>query len=216
MRASFLKIPFGNSKDTNMKNSIKISILALIAIIIFSSCNSSLSITKRRYTKGYYVHHTTRPSEGALRTKYGETHKTVPQEKTRAVASVWEQDNNTAVAKPENKEILTADAHSQRSRPGKQTSSGSVATDLKTKGLNSASIEMAIKDPVKTFKQLSTEIKSSPAAGEALSLLWILIVILLIAYILGLLFDNFGLGWVIHLLLVVILVLLILWLLRIL
>jgi hypothetical protein len=190
-----------------MKNSLKISILALIAIIAFTSCNSSLSITKRRYNKGYYVHHSTKPSEP----KHRETHKLAQPEERTKTTSVWEEDNNTAFTPPENNKIVTASAQNPNNhKASKQTAK----TDLKTSASNFTPIEQAIKDPVKTFKELSYQVKTSPAAGEALSLLWILIVILLIAYVLGLLFDNFGLGWVIHILLVVILVLLILWLLR--
>ena len=189
-----------------MKNSFKITILALIAVIAFSSCNSGLSITKRRYNKGYYVHHSTKPSDP----KHKEVRKMVQQpaentEKETLATNAWEQSSPNAFPQSQEQPVVTAKA------PIKNNSS--VKNNPKATNITST-IQLAIKEPVKTIKKLSTEIKSSPAAGEALSLLWILIVILLIAYVLGLLFDNFGLGWVIHILLVVILVLLILWLLR--
>src|SRR6478735_9094058 len=35
--------------------------LVLLLVVIFTACNSGLSISKRRYNKGYYVHQSKRP-----------------------------------------------------------------------------------------------------------------------------------------------------------
>ncbi|MBK6834313.1 MAG: lmo0937 family membrane protein [Bacteroidetes bacterium] len=53
------------------------------------------------------------------------------------------------------------------------------------------------------------------SSGDGLSLLWIVILVLLILWALGLISGGFGLGGFINILLVIALILLILWLLRI-
>ncbi len=72
---------------------------------------------------------------------------------------------------------------------------------------------------IKLIKKLSLKSmkKSTPApiVGEALSLLWIVILVLVILWLLGFITGGFGLGGLIHLLLLIALILLILWLLRI-
>ena len=45
-----------------MKKILNFSYACILLSIVLSSCSSSVSITKRRYTKGYYVGHTTKPS----------------------------------------------------------------------------------------------------------------------------------------------------------
>ncbi|MBA3665465.1 MAG: hypothetical protein H0W61_14815 [Bacteroidetes bacterium] len=52
--------------------------------------------------------------------------------------------------------------------------------------------------------------------GAVLSLFWIVIVVLLAIYLIGLFFNGYGSGSLIHILAVVVLVLFVLWLLRIL
>jgi hypothetical protein len=63
------------------------------------------------------------------------------------------------------------------------------------------------------FKQQVNSSLFSPPVTSDLSLLWIVIIILLVLWALGLIAGNFG--GLIHLLLVIALILLILWLLRI-
>lgn len=70
-------------------------------------------------------------------------------------------------------------------------------------------------NPIQSFTALKKHIEASPAAGEALSMLWLLAVVLLVVYVAGLLLGNTGGGWLIHLLLVAALVVFILWILRI-
>src|SRR5687768_6645273 len=40
-----------------MKKLLYLLVGILLAAFILPSCNSALSITKRKYTRGYYVHH---------------------------------------------------------------------------------------------------------------------------------------------------------------
>lgn len=187
-----------------MNNLLKLSLFFLIAVFALPSCNSSLSITKRRYTKGFYVHHVSKPSTPKEQQRsWAEPSNVV---KVNAIEE-YRRANTANESVNQKQSIVTAEA---------PQTSGPVENKILQAGSDpSVQLSHAIRNPVKTFKQLSSEIKSAGPAEGALSLLWILLVILLVAYIAGLLLDNFGIGWLIHILLVIILVLFILWLLRI-
>ena len=193
-----------------MKKLFTLSIIFILAGIILSSCNTS-SVMKRRYNKGYYVHHKAKPSEPKTHQAVADNKAQAPlmvaPKKTEQLPSV----NNTDVIT--NSPVATADAVKQ-----KDTRSQAVALKNNNKGLlKSIPAQYSIKKPIKTLRNVSTDLrKSSHAEGDALSLLWILIVVLLVLYLVGLLTGEFGIGGLIHVLAVIILVLLILWLLRIL
>ncbi|MCW3076755.1 MAG: hypothetical protein JWO32_1364, partial [Bacteroidetes bacterium] len=74
---------------------------------------------------------------------------------------------------------------------------------------NNLSVKELVKNPFKLTKIVA----ASDSKDDALSLIWIIIVVILILYLIGLLLD-FG-GPFIHVLAVIALVLLILWLLKI-
>jgi hypothetical protein len=188
-----------------MKNLFKLSIVLFITSIILSSCNSNLSITKRRYSKGYFVErHSNKHNENQEKTKVAKHRKTEPVRvlTNNELVKTEPVKQNTSESR-----VITAEVNAEK--PAKKTS------EIKT---NEAKPDLVsyVKNPVKTFKDLSGKIGTAATGDDALSLLWILILILLIIYVAGLLFDNFGLGSLIHVLAVIALVLLILWLLRIL
>jgi hypothetical protein len=62
-------------------------------------------------------------------------------------------------------------------------------------------------------ENVKEKISPSASSDDALSLLWIVIVIILILWLLGFALGGLGLGGAIHILLVIALILLILWLL---
>jgi len=166
----------------------------LIALmIVLSSCSSGLTITKRRYNRGFYVHQHTSPGEtGTASTKNKKNRK------------------NTAFAANDQ---LFAEAPSDRDLLAMASAGPEGNGNINNPSTFTTAMLLAT-HPVKTFYELKNSISASPLSSEALSMLWILILVLLAAYIAGLLLDSFGLGWVIHILLVVALVLLVLWLLR--
>lgn len=193
-----------------MKKLFTLSILFTLAGIILSSCNTS-SVMKRRYNKGYYVHHKVKPSEpktyqAVADNKVKEPIMVAPK-KAEQLPSV----NNTDVIT--NGPVAAADIAIQ-----KEAGSNAAAFKSNNKGLlRSIPAQYSVKKPVKALRNISTDLrKSSHADHDALSLLWILIVVLLVLYLIGLLTGEFGIGGLIHVLAVIILVLLILWLLRIL
>jgi hypothetical protein len=193
-----------------MKKLITLSILFVLTSI-FVSCKSS-SVMKRRYNKGYYVHHAARHSEP-------KAIETAANTKTPLVKApvVTEQVKAATVTKPivQPSANLTAEAN-------KSANTKTVAKENTSKtGLTKNSVKViptafSQKRQLQLLKELVVKAKSGDPADDALSLLWILILVLLILYLLGFAFNDYGVGSAIHILAVVIVVLLILWLLRIL
>jgi hypothetical protein len=179
-----------------MKKLFLLTVVALLAGIIFSSCDSSYSLTKRRYNKGYYVHHNSGKTSGSV-AKTTQPVKVTEPEKIYVLPTVAKQQNNPAVQAPAK---VTAEAPKKAS-----------VTHKPVKHLLPA--ELSVKNQVKAIKKLAQR-ASADTSDDALSLLWLVVVVILILYIIGLLMEIGGPA--IHILAVIALVLLILWLLKIL
>jgi hypothetical protein len=176
----------------------------LFAFILFgliaSSCHSKLSVTKRHYQKGYYIS-----------LNKGKTNPT----KTRL------EKHTTRSAKANNsmkKETLLAVAPEVK-LPAlqvlQQTNSAPEHQQLKHKALVKKAVIGGFMHEKQTFRKLPIEsVKMAHSADDALSLFWVIILIVLLIWLLGLIVGGFGLGGLIHLLLLIALILLILWLLR--
>jgi hypothetical protein len=186
-------------------------IVIAITSILLSSCGSSSSLVKRRYSKGYYYSHNKNRSN-----------RNVQPEKTNVavvkqpiiITPQFNQPSSTAaehsVSAPE---PITAAANSKITPDKIKTRSASKIFDVASPKNNSPRPELSLKKPIKLIDGILTQ-KHNGGAGDALSLLWIVIVVLLVLFLLGLIGEV--LGGLIYILLVVALVLLILWLLRIL
>jgi hypothetical protein len=174
-----------------------------VAGILFSSCNSNYSITKRRYNKGYYVHHTGKQAEPGTKDKPDFAKQQTPEK--IYIQAVTKSVDVTSNDQSKNHLVATG--------KGKQASKLSPA---KLNTLNSVKhtlpAEFTMRHQVKALKQLAKR-ASGDAGDDALSLLWIVVVVLLILWLIGFLLDIGGPA--IHLLAVIALILLILWLLRI-
>lgn len=198
----------------------KIKLLSLVVILIsfvFSSCNSSLTITKRHSKRGYYV--------ATNKIKKAHVFKNDKQELTELntsedpisdpLATTLENKENTSNLKGE-------DDKSTKTITLKENKSSDVVGELNSKAKPEKKTDKSLIEKVKAkTKTINTIQKSAfkakkavaPSSGhDALSLLWIVIVIILILWLLGLILGN--LGSLIHLLLVIALILLILWLLK--
>jgi hypothetical protein len=195
-----------------MKTILKLSlVLLIITALLLPSCNSGLSITKRRYNKGYYVEHFSKKhAQQHSRENLANANRQKNNVKNNEYNSKTFETNSSEPASVSENNVITANAAPAANKAAKKAEKS-----ISNKSESLIPVEF-IKDPAKSFRSLTEKINKDGPVGAALSLLWILIVILLVVYIAGLLLDNFGLGWAIHILLVVILVLFILWLLRIL
>lgn len=194
-----------------MKNIIKISIYCLLLAVFVSSCGTNGSITKRHYTKGYYITHS--------KVKGKVTAENIDSKLAQ------QKDIETIFAIPS--KHIVKENFTKNSENGNQVVDRStlVASSIKKPALsnNLAVSRNALKfipvfklNPLKENKH-SFLTKSNAASSEddGLSLLWIVIVVLLVLWALGLISGGFGLGGFINILLLIALILLILWLLRI-
>ncbi len=192
-----------------MKNLIKFSAILLTASAFFSSCSSNLAITKRHYTSGFYVDYskgnkTIAPNKATLPTAAAPI-IAVPVVTNNPVANSKELVKNTSPLAIVNIKKMLPKIHVLPvAKQANATSSGSTITPA------SESSPIVSESP-----KMNTGISDDGGEHAALSLLWLVIVIILILWLVGLLAGGFGLGGLINLLLVVALILLVLWLLRI-
>ncbi|MES2681149.1 MAG: DUF5670 family protein [Bacteroidota bacterium] len=196
-----------------MKKSITPYILLCIIIaVLVSSCGSSTSLTKRRYTKGYYVSHS--PARHTTKSK---TENTAVAKATQPVLVTPKTESQPATAdlKTFSKSpapVITANK-ATGSHKVKKPAVAKTNSDPDLINNTSRPAELLVKKPFKAINGLALQ-KSADDDDDGLSLLWIIIVVLLVLFFLGLIGDI--LGPLIYILLVVAVVLLILWLLRVL
>lgn len=172
---------------------LKYSVLCLTALILFTSCESNLSITKRRYNKGYHIDHI--KDQANLPVK---KHKKL-EDPTGTISTYTYQTENIENL-PNGTTIPTLEEQQYQSNSIQNTSPITPTTN---------------KTIVKHQKR-STVIGSVTIADheDGLSFFWVVILIILILWVLGLLSGGFGLGGLLNLLWIIALILLILWLLR--
>ncbi|HXB40631.1 MAG TPA: lmo0937 family membrane protein [Bacteroidia bacterium] len=193
-----------------MKKFISFITICIGAGILFSSCNSNMSMVKRHYTNGYYIAHSEHmkktESSYTLEENLGKKHK----RPLCSVQTCTECTENVAypfVSIVENGSVIT----SNNVIKGRPPVSKKLQITLNKKG----------KMNVRKISDNNTNITepkkiSGDAVNDGLSLFWIIILIILILWAIGFISGGFGLGGLINLLLIVALILLILWLLRIL
>lgn len=192
-----------------MKNLLRILIITAITSFALSSCSDKISITKRKYNRGYYVSHSNKRGDVKRPAQAPELKLEAPVETEIVLAKPPTQQNKVTESDPS----LSAST----ARPidnNKIMSSKKVHIDRQ---VNKKYLKVKQLEKLMPSATYSSDIKkrlNAQSDSEALSLLWIVIVVVLILYLLGLLFGGFGLGGAIHVLAVIFLVLLILWLLR--
>lgn len=189
-----------------MKKSIHFIPLIILLALFAGSCKTSLM--KRHYRNGYFVEHKHKNNPASENDK-----QSVASTKKRSVASKTE----------------TAFAQTTTASPKKEAAISSEETVVQKKTINSTQ-EKAMKlakkandlGPVKLDENKLRAVAAKQnadmdgsTADDALSLFWIVLLVILILYLLGFVFDGYGLGILVHLLLLIFLILLILWLLRI-
>ena len=191
-----------------MKKLITLSTICIITSLLFSSCKSNMSVTKRHYNKGYYIAH----SKGKQTVTAPKEEKVVQMKTRNTLYSVQNLPNQNIIngySNPSpvvNNTVITASNEKNQSKVVSQKNTKQI---LKLKN-------RFITNPVVQIKHAMSETKkiSSRDDGGGLSLFWIVILLLLILWAVGFLFFT-SIGSLIHVLLVIALVLLILWLLRI-
>jgi hypothetical protein len=187
-------------------------LLFAFAGILLPSCSntSKLSFNKRHYRSGDFVN------------LAGKTHTaTVPI----AMAPVRAKYPISAIVKTESPVVVNTSPitiHKTSLTQNRTKENDPIAIASNTAQQVRPQTLNITEGPSIQSKQIFSDVAASQgdygsrSAGAALSLLWIVIVIILILWLVGILAGGFGLGGLLNILLIVALVLLILWLLRIL
>ena len=184
-----------------MKNLLTTLTWMLLSTLILSSCSPSWTFSKRRYTKGYYISHSAKankPEEKTVR----------PYQQALAAKSAVPQ---SPAAESQHEPLLVADAatapsaheNTQKTNPVKLHGQPLLPAAKKT-----------IAEQLKPLDNAIKQHQLTAGDDDGLSLFWIVILVILILWALGLISGNFGA--IVNVLLVIALILLILWLLRIL
>ena len=193
-----------------MKHLIRISVVCFIASLLFSSCSSNLSITKRHYNNGYYI-------------EYCKGKQAAPAPKEEEKLSQTQTKEPVSTIK--NQAIQNTIRRYPSQNPATQKNVSATSSNEKTqrKAISQQAVKQALKKESKVVEDQSSQIRyalsetkkirQDQSERDGLSLFWIVILVLLILWALG--FLSGSVGGLIHLLLVIALILLILWLLRI-
>lgn len=185
-----------------MKKLLLFTLLAIIGCLLIS-CNAS--IMKRHYRNGFFVEH---------------KKHSIP----RIANTTIQAAQRAAVEKEATREINSATLESTLSvkestpEPKKPTASAvSHKNNRLSVGHHKLQDFASIPKMRRTIRATAEKIVEPEAGliGAALSLFWIVILVILVIYLAGLVFNDFGLGNFIHILAIIVLVLLVLWLLRI-
>lgn len=185
-----------------MKKIILLNTITLIAVLLFSACGSNSSLTKRHYSNGYYFSH----SKGKHALAKTAVKKSPLQSTDIVVKPINKSETNITQGNPISESLIVSNENNYK-KPSAEKNVSKSFIHLPT--IHDDAPVVKVKKAI--FKKQSAA--ASDSAG--LSLLWIVIVVLLILWALGLLAGGFGLGGFINILLVIALILLILWLLRI-
>lgn len=203
-----------------MKNSIKFCLLLTLSSVLFFACGSSRSLTKKHYNNRYYIGMS--KSENA-KAEEKSTNNSASTEVIKTETTITAVETKTET-------VPTTQTNSAIEPPDMSANSTTVNTDDEKKSID----QSTDKQPSQTVKNKDAKFKITEfpyaitkkivdtkeklsvqsAEGDALSLLWIVIIVLLILWALGWLAGGLGMGGLIHVLLIIALILLILWLLR--
>lgn len=181
-----------------MKKLITFGTICLVACVLFSSCSSKLSITKRHYNKGYYVEHT------------GKTPAFVKQQSV-ATTKTPSFNQQTLVSQTNKVESIQTPVADKAFNITSNTRYASAQT-RSVQNINAPAAVTEIPAPLITSSITAVTNVKDGERRATLSLFWLVILIIVILWAFG---FGFGVGVFINILLVVALILLILWLLRI-
>jgi len=182
--------------------------LILVASILFSSCQTTM--IKRHYRKGYYVEHKKHNQEsGAAKKESNENSEALTLKSPPALPSIKSELPSAEEQTNEEEPTLGSGTKSKKSVTKNIKERSAYNSDEKEKKAGFLR--------VKTNKARAVAEKIvGPEGGllaATLSLFWIIIVVLLVVYLIGIVFEGFGIGGLFHLMALIILILLILWLL---
>jgi hypothetical protein len=179
--------------------------ICLLACVLFSSCNPSFEITKRRYNKGYYIDRSGNKDIAFItKEKATQVKITTPTYPPQTLVAEKPKVSHPVPMPTKGGMVMVAKDERQGHKKALATNMDNLPA---TSSIHTVS---AIPGPQKIADD-----GDHHSERAALSLFWLIIVIVLILWLIGLIAGGFGLGAFINILLIIALILLILWLLRI-
>jgi Family of unknown function (DUF5670) len=178
---------------------------ALAAMLLSSCSNSSkLAFTKRHYRSGHFVD------------LIAKTHTAIPTVATLPVLSKHSISQPAITTPPKSYVAINTPvvlSHKTEVSAGAMAITANSSKQALGQPLLITESPITRNNPIFS-DSVGSQGDSSGAARDGLSLLWIVIVVILILWLIGLIAGGFGLGGLINILLIIALILLILWLLR--
>ncbi len=188
-----------------MKRIIILIMTGITFLVILTGCSPNRSIVKRHYTGGYYIAHNSGKQQVGQHSK---------DRSVAAICSLPQKNLENSTG--------TETAEIQVGGPHETLVSAQSNSDLKNVKPEVKQLRPHVRHKLSPLSYKINQPQGNvfkPAADtarEALSLLWIIILIILAVWVVAFLLGGPGVSGLIHLLLVIALVLFILWLLRIL
>ncbi len=192
-----------------MKRILNFSALLMFTIVVLTSCGTKKSFADRHYNNNYYIGMS--KAEKTPKIKADKLEKITPEaEQEFVLASNTEIATKVSTDSPAEVTVSSEEAIQPATPEIAVEQKETLSNKLNRADRKSQETPFALLEKAEKVKE-----KISPPASsdDALSLLWIVIVIILILWLLGYALGGLGLGGAIHILLVIALILLILWLL---
>jgi hypothetical protein len=185
-------------------------IIFLTLIVIASSCNNSrgLSVTKRHYSKGNYVSVNKKQKTFVYHEPEKKLSPSIENQQKKVSISVESINDERLVEANVDQKLGTSEIQNTNRTEEliNEAETQKIKEAVKNERLNNLS---KINKPRSLF-----HLNKIQPNGEARSLFWLVITILLIIWLIALISGGWGLGGLVNLLLLVALILFILWLLR--
>lgn len=195
-----------------MKRILNYSALLMLTIVLMTSCGSQKSFSDRHYNNRYYIGMSKAEKTPKIKGDNLETITPATEEEFTLTSNTETENVETTVTVDSPEEVKVTTEESIATAPGEKVvrQKGTLPKFFNNSTGKSQETPFSILEKAENVKE-----KISPPASsdDALSLLWIVIVIILILWLLGFALGGLGLGGAIHVLLVIALILLILWLL---
>lgn len=191
-----------------MKKLIPLSAAFLFACMMFSSCSSNFEITKRRYTKGYFIDRGSNKDMTYVaveKIKMPETATSLTHTGVLTEPAITANSSINSIGNVSGATIMTSLKKAGHITPPRTSFKEQPGTSV-----NACAHVIGVSSLISVAKSGYDD----NSRREGLSLFWLVILVILILWAIGLLAGGFGLGWIINILLVIALILLILWLLR--
>jgi len=194
-----------------MKKIITYASLFLITAILLTSCGNSKSFKQRHYNNKYYIGISKSKSIDLSENKEVEQDEKVGS--TSSINLIEEKIEKEENFIDHNDILIESDIETnivEEEKSGKKIAPFSINSSKQENTKSNLYSLAKLKQTIGQKKQKS----NYNSRGDALSLLWIVIIILIILWAIGFAFGSASMGGLIHLLLLIALILLILWLLR--